>query len=219
MPKLTKRTVDAATPEADRFIVWDIELKGFGLLVLPSGVKSYVYDYRTPEGLKRRITIGQHGAWTAEQARDKAQDYRQIVRAGGDPLGAKQALRKSVTVSDVLDAYLAAEDFANKTTITQAIDRGRIERHLRPLLGKKHAHLITEQDVKRAYTAIREAKTAVDVKTGRWPCPRTWRRRRSTNGNRGAWGNLQLGGPRPHHEGEPVPLRKGWSRQHSRCHP
>jgi Arm DNA-binding domain len=61
MPKLTKRTVDAATPEADRFIVWDIELKGFGLLVLPSGVKSYVYDYRTPEGLKRRITIGQHG--------------------------------------------------------------------------------------------------------------------------------------------------------------
>jgi integrase len=120
-----------------------------------------------PKVSSDRITIGQHGACTAEQARDKAEDYRQIVRAGGDPLGAKQALRKSVTVSDVLDAYLAAEDFANKTTITQAIDRGRFERHLRPLLGKKHAHLITEQDVKRAHTAIREGKTAVDVKTGR----------------------------------------------------
>ena len=85
-----------------------------------------------PKVSSDRITIGQHGACTAEQARDKAEDYRQIVRAGGDPLGAKQALRKSVTVSDVLDEYLAAEDFANKTTITQAIDRGRIERHCFP---------------------------------------------------------------------------------------
>jgi integrase len=146
--------------------VWDIELKGFGLLVLPSGVKSYIYDYRTQVGTKRRIFIGQHGAWTAEQARDKAEDYRQIVRAGGDPLGAKQALRASATVRNVLDAYLASEDFANKTPITQAIDRGRIERHLRPLLGKKLAHLLTDEDIKRAQKDIREGKTAVDVKTG-----------------------------------------------------
>ena len=48
MPKLTKRVVDAATPVPDRrFYVWDIEIIGFGLLVLPSGVKSYIYRYRT----------------------------------------------------------------------------------------------------------------------------------------------------------------------------
>jgi hypothetical protein len=46
--KITKRTVDGAEIEAERYIVWDGELKGFGLLVLPSGIKSYVYDYRTP---------------------------------------------------------------------------------------------------------------------------------------------------------------------------
>jgi integrase len=163
--KVTKRIVGAATPEAERFIIWDLELKGFGLLVLPSGVKSYVYQYRTPEGRKRRITIGKHGEWTADKARKKAEDYREIVRHGGDPLGNKRALRDSATVNDVLDAYLASVEFQDKAEVTKAIDRGRIERHLRPLLGKKYAHLVTESDVKRAFNSVRDGKTAVDVKT------------------------------------------------------
>ena len=146
-------------------MVWDPECKGFGLLVLPSGVKSYRFDYRTPEGLHRRITIGQHGPWTAEQARRKAEEYRQIVRDGGDPLGRKEALRAAPTVSDILDAYLASEDFANKAAITRSIDHGRIERHLRPLLGKKHAHLLTRQDITKAHAAIADGKTATDVRT------------------------------------------------------
>ena len=61
MPKITKRVVDAATPKADRFIVWDAEIKGFGLIVLPTGVKSYIFNYRSPEGRDRRLTIGKHG--------------------------------------------------------------------------------------------------------------------------------------------------------------
>ena len=154
-------------PSAERFIVWDPELKGFGLLVLPSGIRSYLYQYRTPEGRKRRITIGQHGAWTPDEARKAAEDYRQVVKTGGDPLGRKRALREALTVGELLDAYLASQDFANKTPITQAVDRGRIERHLRFLLGKKHAHLVTENDVQRAFAAIRDGKTAIDVKTGK----------------------------------------------------
>jgi hypothetical protein len=35
--KITKRSVDAAHPKAERYIIWDAELKGFGLLVLPTG--------------------------------------------------------------------------------------------------------------------------------------------------------------------------------------
>ena len=159
MPKITKRVVDAATAKAKPYFVWDGELKGFGLCVLPTGVKCYVFQYRTPEGRPRRITIGKHGDWTPDQARRKAEDYRQLVRAGGDPAAQKRALLEAATVGDLLDAYLASESFKDKAASTQAIDRGRIERHLRPLLGKRHAHLLTENDIRRALAAIRDGKT------------------------------------------------------------
>ena len=133
--------------------------------MLASGIKSFVYKYRTPEGIQRRVTIGQDGAWTPDQARRHAEDLRQIVRSGGDPLGTKQALRKSATVGDLLDAYLASQDFADKAPSTQSIDRGRIERHLRPLFGKRHAHLVVQHDIKVALAAIRDGKTAADIRT------------------------------------------------------
>ena len=77
MPKITKRVVDAASPKLDRYIIWDSEIKGFGLLVMPSGIKSYFYNYRNAEGRERRATIGKHGEWTPTQARAKAEDYRE----------------------------------------------------------------------------------------------------------------------------------------------
>ena len=59
--KITKTVVDATKPVDKTKFVWDIEIKGFGLRVLPTGVKSYVFQYRTPEGKSRRATIGKHG--------------------------------------------------------------------------------------------------------------------------------------------------------------
>jgi integrase len=166
VPKLTKRAVDAADADPGRrFYVWDADLKGFGLLVLPSGVKTYIFNYRTPEGRARRFTIGKHGSVTPDQARSKAEDLRSAVSAGRDPLGEKEELRAAPTVSAVLDAYLASERFAAKASSTQGIDLGRIERHLKPLLGKKHVHALTPGEVERAFAAIRDGKTAAVVRT------------------------------------------------------
>jgi integrase len=165
LQKITKRVVDAAAPGLRRYILWDTEIKGFGLLILPSGVKSYLYQYRTREGKQRRATIGKHGEWTPTQARSKAENYRQVVQAAGDPLAAKSALKKASTVGHILDAYLESESFKDKAASTQSIDRGRIERHLRPLLGRRHVHLLTVEDIKKAFSAIRDGKTAIDIKT------------------------------------------------------
>jgi hypothetical protein len=48
--KLTKRTVDAAKPKVGRYEVWDAELKGFGLRVEPTGVKTFIIRYRPGGG-------------------------------------------------------------------------------------------------------------------------------------------------------------------------
>ena len=165
MPKLSKRVVDAAAPKQGRYIIWDSEIKGFGLLVMSSGIKSYFYQYRNAEGRQRRAAIGKHGEWTPTQARAKAEDYRESVRAGRDPLADKRALKEAPTVGEIIDAYLASESFKDKALSTQRVDRGRIERHLRPLLGRKHAHSLNGEDIKRTFNAIREGNTAKDEKT------------------------------------------------------
>lgn len=167
MPKISKQIVDAARSKRADYFLWDAEIKGFGLKVLTTGVKSYVFQYRTAEGRSRRATIGKHSeTMTAEQARKKAKDMRHAVEDGLDPLGAKQAAREALTVSQVLDMYLESGRFAEKAPSTQAIDRGRIARHIKPTLGRKFITKLTGEDIRRAFAMIRDGKTAANIKTG-----------------------------------------------------
>lgn len=167
MPKLTKTLVESLPkPEKETF-VWDTEIKGFGVKVFPTGAKTFVFQYRAPEGQTRRLTIGKlSDALTVDQARQIAKAKLREVLNGGDPQGEKQARRLAPTLGAVFDAYLASGVFAMKTPATKAADRGRIERHLRPLLGRLIAEKLTTDDVIRARRAIAEGKTATDVKTG-----------------------------------------------------
>src|SRR5262249_17390260 len=72
MSKLTKRAVDALeTPKKGQTFLWDGELRGFGVRAIPSGLKTFVLQYRNAEGRSRRIAIGRYGVLTVEQARDK----------------------------------------------------------------------------------------------------------------------------------------------------
>lgn len=166
MPKLTKTTVDAERPGDDQRFVWDTEIKGFGLKVFPTGVKSFIFQYRSPEGRTRRLTIGQYShTLTADQARGLAKDKAYEVHAGRDPMGEKQARRNALTVGELLDLYEKSERFIGNAQTTQATDRGRIARHLKPLLGKEIADNLTENQIMKAHRAIKEGKTKVRVKT------------------------------------------------------
>ena len=166
MLKITKKTVAAATAEPKRRIIWDTEIKGFGLVVLPSGTKSYIYNYRTQENRERRVTIGPSHKLTADQARSKAKRLQSDVVRGIDPLAVTQANRTAIKVTQLLDFYLASSKFAEKASSTRAVDSGRIERHLKPTLGNKSVKLLTAEDVRRAFARIRDGDTARDVKTG-----------------------------------------------------
>ena len=164
--RLSKRVVDAAQPEDATYFIWDTAIPGFGLQVLPTGTKSYVYTYRNPQADKRRLTIAKVGALTPEQAREIAEKHSAMVKAGGDPLEDRVAARGALTVGELLDDYMKSPRFAEKAELTQASDKGRIEGHLRPLLGSRYATKIGPDDVRRAFAAIRDGKTAKSTKTG-----------------------------------------------------
>jgi hypothetical protein len=62
MAKITKRAVDALQSVSGRDVfIWDSELRGFGVWVKPSGVRTFLIQYRNVEGRTRRLVLGQYG--------------------------------------------------------------------------------------------------------------------------------------------------------------
>jgi integrase len=176
MPKLTKRTVDAAIATGQEYFLWDADLPGFGLRVLLSGRKSYVVQYRTGGrgGPTRRKALGLHGVLTAEEARTEARKWLAERAKGNDPIGEHIANQKAETVTELCSRYLSAakqglilgKGARPKKTSTVSTDRGRIERHIIPHLGRKRVKEVTTADVHRFMRDVMAGKTATDVKTG-----------------------------------------------------
>ena len=83
---VTVRTVDALQPEEKSYTAWDDKLTGFGVRVQPSGLRSYLVNYRAGDrGRKapnRRIVIGRHGLVTLDQARRRAREILGRVALG-----------------------------------------------------------------------------------------------------------------------------------------
>ena len=118
---LTARSVSEARPEARRYIIWDEKLTGFGLRVSPSGTRSFIVQYRTPEGgrrtANRKKVLGRAPAITPAQARTLARAWLRRVSAQW-PVAAPPTLRAA------FESYLAARPAlaeASRTTYRQVL--------------------------------------------------------------------------------------------------
>jgi len=146
--RLTKRVVEALAAKSDRYVVWDSELKGFGVRVTPQGRKTYLVRYRTTGGADRRLTLTTHGVMTTEEAREQARLALADAAMGGDPQGAKAERRAEMTMKELCQLYMA-EGTATKKETTLRIDRIRIDRHINPRLGNRKVTDITRGDIQR----------------------------------------------------------------------
>ncbi len=175
MPKLTKTIVEAAAPRAKQFTLWCSDLPGFGVYILPTGNRTYFVDYRNSAGIRRRLTIGRHGKLTTEGARKLAIATMGEAVKGEDPAEERVTRRKSLTVRDLCDRYLDAAERGlimgkgnrPKKSSTLYIDRGRIARHIVPLLGSKLVRDISQSDINRFIRDVASGKTATVEKTGK----------------------------------------------------
>lgn len=171
--KLTKTAVEATTPRAKQYSVWCSELPGFGVYVLPSGHRTYFVDYRNVAGTRRRLTLGRHGQITAEAARKQAILMMGKAALGDDPADSRNAARKAMNVRQLCETYLDALDRGlilgkggrPKRSSTIYTDRGRIARHILPLLGSKLVQDLQSSDIHRFIRDVSSGKTAVIEKT------------------------------------------------------
>jgi integrase len=172
MAKLTKRVVDAAEVREKDYFIWDDELPGFGLRVFASGKRSYLVQYRAA-GRTRRYTIGLHGIWTPETARQEAKVQLGRVAGGDNPAEERLLDHKAVTVKELCTLYLndlkegliLGKGGRPKKATTIVTDTGRIERHIIPLIGTRRVKDLTKADINKVLKDIMAGKTRVSVKT------------------------------------------------------
>lgn len=159
MPKLTKSLVEAIELEPERPVyLWDSQLSGFGIKVLPSGTRKYLVKYRPNGGGRaapqRWLTLGKHGALTCEQARDMARQALAAVARGEDPQGDKASNRKAARMRDVWDRF-ATEQLPLKKPSTARDYRRQGEEVIGPTFGNRLVSDITRTDVDRLHKRLR----------------------------------------------------------------
>jgi len=174
--KLTKRAIDALVPPGTKqSVLWDTDLKGFGVRVLPSGLKTFIVQYRNSEGIKRRINIARYGVLTVEQARDQAKLKLAAVIGGEDPADEVRQARKGMTVAEMCDWYLvearAGRILGRKNLPIKPSsldkDESRIKTHIKPLLGKRIVRHLTPADIEQMQADVKDGKTAKPRGAGR----------------------------------------------------
>jgi integrase len=177
--KLTKRIVEAIRPEPQsEVVVWDAVLPGFGVRVKPSGVRSYIVQYRNEHGRSKRGTIGSHGRLTLDQARRQARQLLASVVAGADPVAERKAMREAPTMNDLLDRYITDHLEPHNKARTQEEFKRIVRKHIRPSMGAMKAAGVTRQDVAKLHKALddtpRMANTVLSVLSKMFNLAEVW---------------------------------------------
>ena len=160
MPKIKigRRTVTAIEPVQKPTIFYDTDLKGFGLKVHPSGVSSWIIEYRPGSGGRgvsaRRIVLGRLNSLTPEAARKEAGALLAKVRLGSDPAAERSQARKAESVGDLLDLFMANHIRPKRKRRTVILFDGYIKNHVRPSLGRVAAPALTQAELERLHRTI-----------------------------------------------------------------
>lgn len=168
--RITKSKIDAMSPAPKDQWLWDTDVRGFGLRFRKTtkagkpGSKIYFVKHGSGNSQKW-MRIGPHGSpWTVDTARKEALRLLGQFVAGDDPARIRDQRRRDLTIDELCDLYLR-EGCAHKKETTVAIDAGRVERHIVPLLGRKKIRDLERQDVDRFLKDVADGKTATDERT------------------------------------------------------
>ena len=156
MPKLTKRSVEAAEPRDKDYIIFDSELPGFGIRILPSGKRSYLVQYRVGRAF-RRMALGQHGILTTEKARAEALKVLAATKEGKDPAAARDKARRDPTVQEFAEQVLNdhAEHHCKPRTVVGY--RYYLKAYIAPRIGRLQMGKVARPDIARLHHDLRFA--------------------------------------------------------------
>ncbi len=154
MPRITKRVVDALRPQERERVVWDDEIKGFGVRVHPTGKRVYIVKYRH-RGRVVKTTIGPHGPIAPAEARARAAEIITAARTGRDPAAAGGRGGRGPTVAELAQRFLEECLPAHCKPGTRTVYRSALVNHVIPRLGSRRGADVERADIVALHHALR----------------------------------------------------------------
>ena len=148
---LTERRIRDAKPGPTTVILWDREIKGFGVRVTPAGTKAYILNYRVG-GRERRATLARCSELALKAARERAGRELTAIRDGeAGPLARR---RDAPAMADFVEQFFAVEAPARiargrMKPGTVEIYRYQADKHILPAIGKRRVAEVTRADIER----------------------------------------------------------------------
>lgn len=180
--KLTARAIETAEAKTRAYVLWDHELGGFGVRIWPGGAKTFVVKTRVGQGRAAKqawVTIGRVGPLRLEDARRDALQIIAGAARGIDPTPEKPpAPEKPIGPETV--GQLCAHWFLKAASRSRqrgrlagklrdpknvAIDQGRINAHIIPILGKVKLNELTRANIEGFRDAVARGDTQKTTKT------------------------------------------------------
>jgi len=149
---------------------------GLGLRVTDANAKSWVLDYSSSDGRRRRFTLGKWPNTSLEQARLLAGKWRARIYADEnrrDPLDEKREEREQAraeqkrveadkTLREVAQHWLEHHAETRKRPKSIENDRSALKVHIYPKLGDKKISELDHADVEALLNAMKDTPTAAN---------------------------------------------------------
>jgi integrase len=135
-------------------IYWDSVVVGLGVVVRPSGTKTFVLSYRNQQRRSRRLTLGRYGRITLDKARQLAKQRNGEVASGNDPVANRRKDRLVKTLDQIFRVYI--EEYLQKNSSEHAVRSAqRVRRMISNPLGIRFVNEISSADVRNCLKGFR----------------------------------------------------------------
>ena len=155
--RLSQRRIDALKPRKSAYDIRDLELKSFGVRVLPSGAKRY-FIHSQRDGRRVWKTVGQADDVGVDEARDRAKAMLVTIRDGNGHTAAAPSDTAFETVADEVFRRYAR----NWKPSTLKVNRNYHSNHILPWFEGRPIADITAHDVQRWFASLHNTPVSAD---------------------------------------------------------
>lgn len=145
--RITKTLLKELPPATGERIIFDSEVRGFGVRIRPGAQPSFFFRYSDGRGGKKKIVLGRFGDLTPELARRQALELRQKVTLGADPAESRRQQKAMPTLRNLAERYMNEHAIPHKKPWSVVNDRLLWNKHILPLLGDVRVDQLEERHV------------------------------------------------------------------------